>query len=101
MAEKAISISSELATVWASGDIREKQRLQKLVFPQGIAFDLKTNTFRTERVNVIFMLMAELVKHTGDKEKGQTGILSRLSLLAEREGFEPPDLRVSVFKIYI
>ena len=89
IAEKAIGISLELPTMWASGDVKEKQRLQKLLFPQGIAFDLKTNAFRTERVNVIFLLMAELVNHTRGNEKGQTGLLSRLSLSAERQGFEP------------
>ena len=86
--EKAISISTELATVWVSSDVKGKQRLQKLLFPQGIAFDLKTNSFRTERVNVIFMLMAQLANNTGSKEKGQTDASACLSLLAEREGFE-------------
>jgi len=30
--------------------------------------------------------MAELANHTGDNEKGQTGLLSRLSLSAGRDG---------------
>ena len=33
--------------------------------------------------------MAELANHAGVNEKGQTGLLSRLSLSAERQGFEP------------
>jgi site-specific DNA recombinase len=89
IAEKAIGISLELPIKWASGDVKEKQRLQNLLFPQGIAFDLKTNAFRTGRVNVIFLLMAELANHTGGNEKGQTGLLSRLSLLADWTGLEP------------
>ncbi len=54
---------------------------------RNLTYCLKTNAFRTGRVNVIFLLMAELVNHTGDNEKGQTGLLSRLSLSAERAGW--------------
>jgi hypothetical protein len=44
---------------------------------------------RTDRVNVIFMLMAQLANNTGAKEKGQTNALACLSLSAEGQGFEP------------
>jgi site-specific DNA recombinase len=92
IAEKAISISTELNKAWASGDVKRKEQLQKLLFPEGIVYDLKNNAFRTDRVNVIFMLMAQLANNTGAKEKEQTNSLACLSLSAEREGFEPPDL---------
>ena len=38
IAEKAIGISLELPTKWASGDVKEKQRIQYLLFLQGIVF---------------------------------------------------------------
>ena len=70
-------------------DVKRKEQLQKLLFPEGIVYDLKNNTFRTDRVNVIFMLMAHLANNTGAKEKGQTNALACLSLSAEKQGFEP------------
>ena len=76
IAEKAVTISTELNTAWASGDVKRKEQLQKLLFPEGIVYDLKNNTFRTDRVNVIFMLMAQLANNTGAKEKGQTNALA-------------------------
>ena len=63
--------------------------IQKLLFPEEIVYDLKNNTFRTDRVNVIFMLMAQLANNTEAKEKGQTNALACLSLSADRTGLEP------------
>jgi hypothetical protein len=45
IAEKAISISTELNTAWASDDVKRKEQLQKLLFAEGIVHDLKTTRF--------------------------------------------------------
>ena len=87
--DKAINFSLELALRWRSADIKDKEKLQKLLFPDGIVFDQKNRVFRTERVNVIFLLLSSLQSIIEDSEKGQTGILDRLSLSAEKQGFEP------------
>ena len=89
---KALHLSSELATVWASSEIKDKERLQKLVFPEGIVFDKKNGAFRTTKINSVFQLIAGLTRDSEEKQKGQTDEFHRLSLSAEREGFEPPDL---------
>jgi site-specific DNA recombinase len=97
--DKAISFSLELAPRWHSAEIKDKEKLQKLLFPEGIVYDRKNDAFRTDRINVIFLLLTELQSISANIKKGQTGILDRLSLSAEREGFEPPDLLQStVFK---
>lgn len=54
--DKAINFSLELALRWHSADIKDKEKMQKLLFPDGVVFDQKNRAFRTERVNVIFML---------------------------------------------
>ena len=78
--------------LWASSPVKEKERLQKLVFPEGIIYDKEKGAFRTGRVNSVFELIAGLQQNLDQKEKGQTGGKTCLSLSAEREGFEPPDL---------
>jgi site-specific DNA recombinase len=87
--EKAIDISIELNTVWVSSGIGKKEKLQKLLFPHGIVYDRSKGEFRTDRVNSVFELIAELVKDVEDTNKGQTAVKDRLSLSAERQGFEP------------
>ncbi len=90
--EKAIRISTELNTTWASSDVNGKEKLQKLLFPDGIVYDREKGAFRTEKVNSVFELIASLQSDSGENNKGQTGIATCLSPSAEREGFEPPDL---------
>jgi site-specific DNA recombinase len=87
--EKAIHISTELATTWTSSNIERKEKLQKLLFPEGIVYDKKKGAFRTDRVNTVFQLIARLASVSGNNEKGQTTALTSLSLSAERQGFEP------------
>ena len=88
--EKALNISSNLNTMWELGDIKKKERLQKLVFPDGIYYTREKGAFRTERVNSVFALIASLSGSSEEKKKGQTTFLSTLSPSAERGGFEPP-----------
>jgi site-specific DNA recombinase len=88
--EKAVGLSVELATEWASGDIHQKNKLQKLIFPEGIVYDKKKGAFRTERVNSIFVLIASLTSVSGKNERRQTGVDSRLSPSVRQRRFELP-----------
>ena len=81
--EKAIRISTELSTIWVSSDIGNKEKLQKLLFPDGIIFNRKNGEFRTEKVNSVFQLIASLQNNSGENNKGQTGLATCLSLSAE------------------
>lgn len=85
----ALDISLKLATTWASSDVAQKERLQKLVFPEGITYDKKIGAFRTNRVNTVFELIASGAQLSEQKGRGQAGVKTCLSPSAEREGFEP------------
>lgn len=71
--EKALRISSELATMWTSSNVGNKEKLQKLVFPEGIIYDKKIGVFRTQRINSVFELIARLSGNCRGRKKGQTG----------------------------
>ena len=88
--EGAIALSIGLATEWVSSDIDRKEKLQKLVFPEGISYDKKKEAFRTERVNSIFELIASQTHDTGINEKRQTGVNSCLSPSVRQRRFELP-----------
>jgi site-specific DNA recombinase len=90
--QSTVEISSKLTMVWSFGEIKVKENLQKLVFPEGIVFDRKLEAFRTPKVNSIFQAIADLKSSSSENEKGTNHSCDDLSLPAEREGFEPPDL---------
>jgi DNA invertase Pin-like site-specific DNA recombinase len=89
---EVVSFSSKLGTVWHSGEIRLKEDLQKLIFPDGILYDRKTGAFRPPKINFIFELIARLSGSSSENKKGDKHLLDDLSPSAEKEGFDPPDL---------
>ena len=46
----------------SEGDLKQKQNLQKLVFPYGLGYDKSSNRVRTLKVNVIFGSIPILLK---------------------------------------
>ena len=87
--EKIVANCSNVASAWVSAGVGEKERLQKLIFPDGIEYDAKTGSFRTSRVNVLFQIIADLTRVLEETKKGQACSDTCLSLSAERKGFEP------------
>ena len=56
--EKALDIAlkkaPKLSSMWTNGNLAEKRKIQKMVFPDGIEYDRKNNEYRTFRVNSFF-----------------------------------------------
>ena len=90
--EKGLALACKLSAVWTSSPVSTKEKLQKLIFPEGIIYSKKNEGFRTEKVNSFFSLVAGAASDTAEKKKGTNKDLPCLSPSAEREGFEPPDL---------
>ena len=59
--------------------MNEKENLQKLIFPDGVTYNRKNRTFRTEKINAVFRCIATLNCIRDEKEKGQTGNETNLS----------------------
>ncbi|MCC6722059.1 MAG: hypothetical protein IT243_07635 [Bacteroidia bacterium] len=49
-----------------------KKKLQNLLFPNGIIYDREKGTVRTEKVNSVFYLIAQLARDWDIKVKGET-----------------------------
>ena len=95
--EKALHLSSELATVWTSSDYSNKERLQKLIFPDGIYYNRENRSFRTPKINSVFSLIASLSSNTGGNKKGQSRGNSALSNCVRPLGLEP---KTHTLKVY-
>ncbi len=88
----ALEISTNLCKSWELGNFQHRQKLQQLVYPDGLHFSIQNKALRTIRMNSILSLITSLSGACKDKKKGLTSKKTCKSLLAEREGFEPPDL---------
>ncbi len=85
----AINLCQHLNRIWVEGEFASKDCLQKLIFPDGLAYDKKIGAFLTPKPNAV---ISEIARVSGDlsiKEKGLKTPKSNKSLLAEKEGFEP------------
>ena len=89
MIKKAIDLCLHLNAVWKKGTISIKEKLQKLLFPEGLAYDRETGAFRTDKINSIIAIIARLAGDSAILKKGLTPFLSSKSLSAVRAGFEP------------
>lgn len=61
---------------------RQERKLQKLLFPEGIAYYRKRGGFRTGRVNAIFDRIAKLAGNPDGNNKGTNHNLDDPSLVA-------------------
>lgn len=66
----SMEIASKMAEKWVSSDYLGKQKIQSLVFPQGITFDKKKEEVRTPRVNFLFLYLAYFQQLIGNKKRG-------------------------------
>ena len=87
--KKGLKIAQNIGQVWVSSDFDNKTKIQKLVFPEGIAYDRQKNEFRTFRVNTIFSLIADVARVSEQKKIGQPLKVNRNSRLVARRGIEP------------
>jgi site-specific DNA recombinase len=86
--QQALGLASKLPSVWASSDAAGKMALQKLVFPEGIAFDTKSDTVLTKKVNAVFQWIADRAGNPSENENGQTATQSNLSIQVGMARFE-------------
>ena len=90
MLNEASILCRNLRKLWVDGSIGLKEKLQNLLFPNGMVYDKEKGAFRTPDLNYI---IAEIARHTGDFgiiKKGLNFFYKRQSLCAEKGGFEPP-----------
>ncbi len=86
---RTIELFTELPTVWASSDYIGKQRLQKLIFGEGIYYNKQKDQTRTTKINAVFSVIASLQGIVGTKKEGLQNDISLKSLSVPCTGIEP------------
>ena len=69
--EKGLKYAQNLRQLWVSSDYHEKQRLQYLVFPEGMLYSKKNDEVLTTRINTLFGQIALLSRTSGKNKKGK------------------------------
>ena len=69
--DKALKMSSNLSELWSSGDLTQKKKIQRLVFPSGIGYDKLKGKVQTKRVNSIFSSIPLLLKDLAKTKSGE------------------------------
>ncbi len=79
----------KLASIWEQGNYEEKIQLQKMIFPQGLAYDAKKEDYRTPKYNSVFGYIAELVKDLKETKNRTSHFFNDQSGSVPRTGLEP------------
>jgi site-specific DNA recombinase len=84
-----MQLSAKLNVAWHSADYIGKQKLQYLVFPDGIIYNRQKDETRTLRVNEIFLAMASLARVLQKEKPEFSSENSGLTAWVVRAGLEP------------
>ena len=84
----SIKLSTKLPSVWASSSFDGKQKLQRLLFKDGIYYNKQKDETRTTSLNNLFSVIASLQSVSGDKNKRLQGDFALKSLSVARTRFE-------------
>ena len=87
--EKSLKIAENISQMWASGDFYDKQKLQYMLFPEGMLYDKENGTVRTTKVNCFFKQIAIETRVSEEIKKGNLLQDCLLGSSVGMAGFEP------------
>ncbi len=90
--EKMMEYSLNISKIWASGDLWERQTLQKIVFPDKIYYNCDKSNYRTEKVNPILSENLRLSRVFSQLETKNPSRFERDSCKVGATGVEPVTL---------
>ncbi|MEY3967209.1 MAG: hypothetical protein RL137_109, partial [Bacteroidota bacterium] len=88
-AEICLDLALKLPSTWKNANFNRKQRIQKLVFPEGIFYDRKKDGYRTSRVNLLFSAIPYLTGLVEAYKNGDSDILAKIPTWVVPHGLEP------------
>ena len=67
--DKCTDFVRNISEIWGSGTLVQKQKLQKLMFPEGIMIDPVSRQYRTNKIQPLFSYIVDLTKATEGQKK--------------------------------
>ena len=87
--EKSLEISQNIHNFWQLGDLDDKRKIQKLVFPEGIKVDTKNRIYLTSKVNSLFLAKSQIIRDSEGGNKKLPINSDEESSLVAGTGLEP------------
>ena len=84
--EAALNITMNIGDSWQKSDYNTKQKIQQLVYPEGISYNKENGECRTIRTNEVMKLIATISDHIQAQKKGTMNENIHQSLLVEERG---------------
>ncbi len=97
----ALDFCQNLHQSWVSGDYDGKQRLQRLVFPEGLHYNKQNDHYRTTKVNHAILEIWRQTRVSGNGNGEKASIKLDLSPLVAPDGIEPPSKVPETFVLSI
>ncbi len=69
MLEYALSMSCKLSGLWKDCDLIRKEKLQDLVFPEGVFYEPNSEVYRTPKINTFFEVIHNETRGYGNKKR--------------------------------
>ena len=87
--ERALRFASKIQKVWELGSYSVREKLQYLIFPEGIIYEREINRFRTVKTNLVFEQIRSFSKSLEGYKTEPTRISASRSNKVGAIGFEP------------
>jgi site-specific DNA recombinase len=87
--DEVLLVVENISKYWHSGDIATKERIQNVVFPNGLVINPENRTYLTKNINTIFRLTDCISEGTEIDIKKQTSENAGLSYQVAGAGLEP------------
>ncbi|TSE05416.1 recombinase family protein [Aquimarina algiphila] len=84
-----MKLFSNLNKLWKLSSYNEKQRLQKMLFPNGILYSKEKDKVQTLEINPVMALLSSLSMNYTKNKSGQNLALASLSAVVTSAGFKP------------
>lgn len=87
--DNAVEYALDLPKIWTSGDLAEKRRVQRMLFPEGIRYNHKKHSYRTIGVSSLFATMSVIQGDSEGNKKRTSSKIKNLSGSVAGAGLEP------------
>ena len=87
--DKALEFCQKLSAHWASGDIHQKIKIQKTLFPEGLVINPETRAYRTNKMNRLISSISDVARDSQDMENKKATPKGGLSSTVAGTGLEP------------
>ena len=87
--DKAMNICENLSNYWVCGTSENKQRIQKMLFPEGLYIVPEKRTYLTQNMNQVFQLIPLFTGVSEGHKTKKVTVSGDFSLLVAGTGLEP------------